>query len=529
MILPAIGQTSMFPSKRQRITVRLMVLAAMIVLLVPVTNAQFYVKEQQYRFPINGRTADCTNEVDLKLSYSSCESRVADHHDFSMNFIEVKDDGSLWDRAQLKDALERIDKARFGGKQKPIVFIYIHGWHNNAKERDSDSSGNCTDHLYAGDVAKFRNCGLPQIAEMFPATAEGAPPRVVGIYLAWHGNDFNWIPFNIVPSYPFRRYYARKVGQLGMANALQQIVNQIDQSGHREDYFVITMGHSFGSRVLENATENIPKQSSHQAIAPANDANKNTNPGVMKQYRAQLSNYSQAKAPSASEPSSALVQTPPQRPPLDLIFHVNAASSHSVSRATIKDWKNVCALPNPPPACTEFHPIYFAVSSRADVVTAVVMPIANIVFFSPITDQYHLIATANTPWMQTHRIPERLTTPCEDSFPKYSFCFSVYQNPDSFQVAATYEVRPKGKENKDPGVFWAMNSDHWIAAVEAMLHSIPLLRRIGKQHWLISSHGDVWNPGVFGLVQGVIEQGGKTKGFSPNPQTNRAHANRSPR
>ena len=377
MILPRFGQTATLKHQSKLVGLRLMSIATTIVLLVPLANAQdqrytFYVKDQQYRHSTTGQTFDCIK--DIGSNYSSCGSRVADHHDFSMNFIEVNDDGDLWDDSQLQDALDQIDKARFNGQQRPIVFIYIHGWHNNAAERPNDSKKNCTDSLYTGDVAKFRSCGLPQIAEMYPPTVDGAPPRIVGIYMAWHGNDFNWPILIIIPSYPFRRYYAKKVGQLGMEKALDQIVEHIQQGHHRDDYYIITMGHSFGSRVLENATENVPK------IAQ-NNQKKNTNPGVMLQYRAKLNEYSKAKASSALEAAVSNVEKPSSRPPVDLIFHVNAASSHSVSRATIADWKRICSKSDKPDACTKFHPIYFAVSSRADVVTAVVMPIANLVFF----------------------------------------------------------------------------------------------------------------------------------------------------
>ncbi len=55
-------------------------------------------------------------------------------------------------------------------------------------------------------------------------------------------------------------------------------------------------------------------------------------------------------------------------------------------------------------------------------------------------------------------------------------------------------------------MFWDMNSDHWIASVEGFLHGIPILRKIFARHWVISTHGDVWNAGVFNLLRAVIER-----------------------
>jgi len=51
-----------------------------------------------------------------------------------------------------------------------------------------------------------------------------------------------------------------------------------------------------------------------------------------------------------------------------------------------------------------------------------------------------------------------------------------------------------------------MNSDHWIAGLEGILHSIPVFRRLILRHWVISSHGDVWNTGVFNMLRAVIHR-----------------------
>jgi hypothetical protein len=446
----------------------------------------FYVKDKQYRFQAND--AACKNDSN-QCAFQ--ESRGPDHHDYSINFIEVSDAGKLFDDTQLSNTLDQLDNARFGGNQQPIVFIYIHGWHNNAQYIKPSAKSNCSDQLYRGDVAKFMNCGLAKLAGEYP-TAPGAPPRVVGIYLAWHGNDFNWPVLNVVPSYPIRRGFARTVGQMAMASALHDILHRIGE--HRNDYFVLTMGHSFGSRVLENAAEFIAKAQSTPSSASTQQPPVKT--GFMRQYRAQV------------EASATQAETPKPRPPVDLVFHVNAASSHSVSLNTIKEWKHTCSQPTPPSECTQ-NPLYLAISSRADLLTAVIMPIANIVFFSPLTDQYHVISAANTPWIHTNKIPRKVDS-CPSLSPG-SFCFEIKGIDVASEHPVTYFV--DAEKDKLPAVFWAMNSDHWIAVPEAILHKIPFLRRMVNHHWLISSHGDVWNPGVFSLVRGVIAQEMERKAF----------------
>lgn len=434
------------------------------IFLAPLAGAfpSFYVGERQYRYDKND--PHCVR--DHLCSYE--EHPGAGGHNYSLNFIEVKDDGRLFDPGQLDAARDQLRAARANGQQ-PTVFIYIHGWHNNAEEKKQSSTADCADSLYDGDVAKFRYCGLQVLAENSPPTMSGAPPRVVGIYLAWHGTDFGWLPFYIVPSYPFRRHYARRVGEAGMAQALQGIFDAVNEA--RDSYFVIAAGHSFGARVLEAAVEIIDPD--------------HPRAGIVQQYRSGLL------------PLSANAAVP--RLPVDLIVYVNAATSHSISLKTIADWRRKCQSPNPPVGCGK-NPLYLAVSSRADVLTGIVMPLANIVFFAPVTDQYHLIAAANTPWMQTHKIPKKVKA-CPSNPPTISFCFPV---PASSAVTDYLEVDPKG--GKTRAMFWDMNSDHWIASIEGFLHSIPVLRKIFARHWVISTHGDVWNAGVFNMLRAVIEK-----------------------
>src|SRR5947208_944482 len=50
---------------------------------------------------------------------------------YKMAFIEFGDQGSPLDNSQRKAALEIIHKA-----ERPLLFVYIHGWQNNATSSD---------------------------------------------------------------------------------------------------------------------------------------------------------------------------------------------------------------------------------------------------------------------------------------------------------------------------------------------------------------------------------------------------------
>ena len=50
---------------------------------------------------------------------------------YKMAFIEFGDQGSPLDNSQRKAALEVIHQAA-----RPLLFVYVHGWQNNAVSRD---------------------------------------------------------------------------------------------------------------------------------------------------------------------------------------------------------------------------------------------------------------------------------------------------------------------------------------------------------------------------------------------------------
>lgn len=481
--------------------------------------SDFYIHDQQYRFAHSD--SRCSVQ---KLCYATTVLGE-DNLDYSMNFVEFNDKGELFEQGELDAAIKQLNDAR-QNDGTVIVFIYIHGWHNNAGSRDQGKSQhNCGDNLYTGDVAKFENCGLKKIAETSRPTTPGKAPRVVGIYLAWHGTDFTLLPLIVpyyVPSYIFRRHYALTVGRTGMEPALRQILDVIRD--HRKSYFVIAMGHSFGARALENADLVLDPKNTNppKGLQVAKNPRQAENqPQEQPPLRPQLQPVSQAQPQLQPPPEPALEPRIEARPelqlqpplgllpsaelPIDLVFYVNAATSRYRTIRTVHDWDKQCKQSPSTEGCKE-DPLYYAVSSRADVLTAIVMPIANFVFPAWTTDHLHLISAANTPWTQTHSIPERIPAPPQQ-LPANAFCFVTHDGHKNY----LYEVKPKTSQ---PTIgFWLMNSDHWYTAVEGILHKIPALRKMVRHDWIISAHGDVWNGATFSMVHALIdEQSHGTKG-----------------
>lgn len=450
----------------------------------------FYTRQQRYRF----------GPADPRCSVQKhCNLEIPKSGDYSLNFIEFKDDGTPYE-GQTDAALDQLYAALNANDGNVLVFIYIHGWHNSAEERTQKKDRDCAQRLYTGDVDKFRYCGLEILAKNPPnllnsSHEPAAAPRIVGIYLAWHGWDFGWPPLVWVPSYYLRMPKARSIGLSGMNTALDRIFKAIDAypKNPNKPHLTIAMGHSFGARALEAALDGLPKGS----------ASPSRKRGILQQYREK-----------ESRPRASNSRLGPDPLPVDLVFYVNAATSNADTIRTQNSWDSTCKPdgdrvrdPHPDIKGCKDDPLYFVVSSRADILTAVVMPVANLIAMpvgfalrgANYSNGYHLISAANTPWMQTHEIPVHEVTPSANA-PVEGFCFVV---PAKDEPDFTYVVEPKPR--RAPYKFWVMNSDHWSASLLGFAHKTHLFHKTVQRRWIISSHGDVWNTGVFNMVRSVID------------------------
>jgi hypothetical protein len=147
---------------------------------------------------------------------------------YKMAFIEFGDQGSPLDNSQRKAALEVIHEAK-----RPLLFVYIHGWQNNAT---------------SGDVCRF---------EHFLDTVSGFPEftgrkiNVIGVYIAWRGKDLTFPGLNLLT------FWSRKSTGHGIAaaNSCLASIEELAVAAHEpgKDYHhTVLLGHSFGALVLGN-------------------------------------------------------------------------------------------------------------------------------------------------------------------------------------------------------------------------------------------------------------------------------------
>ena len=407
------------------------------ILATSAATAQFDIPDQRYRCP--AEEVGCTSLHGLPSFVQPTGTN------YTINFVEYKDDGTHWNKNDLPDTLAQLKKAR-ADNPYVLVFLYVHGWQNNADDKLS------------GDPVSFQGSVANLASQYFPgSTPAGKAAPVVGIYLAWRGLTFTVEPFKHVISYWPRRQAARSIGKEGMFDALKQITAQIGED--REHYMFICVGHSFGARVLENAAD---------AFKPGHPERN----GFMSEYRRKLE----------VDPSRLKAATENELPPADLIFYVNAATSSAVTRRTIADLKDVCKASPAIPICRS-RPMYLAVTSTADLATGIVMPVANLVIPALKTDGLRLVSAANSPTLHTHHLPDTVadcppppaTLKCNE---ENAFCFVTGTGTDR----ACYKVMPEGPMANAP--FWIMN--------------------VGPS--IIKDHGDVWNDKVVEMVKAISDQ-----------------------
>ena len=100
---------------------------------------------------------------------------------YKLAFIEFGDQGSALDTSQRTAALRVIHEGK-----RPLLFVYIHGWQNNAN---------------SGDVCRFEH--FLDTVSQFPEV-RAAKGNVIGVYIAWRGIDIT------LPVAKFLTFWSRK-------------------------------------------------------------------------------------------------------------------------------------------------------------------------------------------------------------------------------------------------------------------------------------------------------------------------------
>ena len=194
--------------------------------LTSAAQAQFLVPDQQFRCPLSDAACQKTHKPPaFEIGISE-----ANHHPYSINYVEYTDKGKLWDPQELDDAINQFKAAADDGNQHPLVVVYVHGWQNNASN-------------LSGDIVKFRGF-MSRLADDYPIGLPGKAPQVAGIYLAWRGLTFTFEPFKHIFSYWPRREIARKVGRTGMYEAIEKIKQAVNADPKvRRNTFLIFVLH----------------------------------------------------------------------------------------------------------------------------------------------------------------------------------------------------------------------------------------------------------------------------------------------
>ncbi|MCX6590310.1 MAG: hypothetical protein NTZ56_02185 [Acidobacteria bacterium] len=444
---------------RTRMDVTVLCAVSLAAALADDAYGQVLVKDQQYRF-CSGETGD------------ECRAFCGDHgpachkppvgaqkedtalvirkRKYTMSFVEYQENGEPFEEAQFKVAQDLIESARRSsatGSERmgpATVFIYVHGWKNNASNKTAD-------------VERFQS----YLETYYEYVKDGPKRPVVGIFLAWRGRSLDlpgWISW---VSFWTRSHAARRVGNGMINDHIDRLVelsirDRASLAAGRHPY-VFVIGHSFGARVLETAViGHRPSIISGACKVVAHDKS-------------------------------------PVRATADVVLFENAATSAAYVRRQLhecqpcRDRRNGCkdfAKPDfsksvivrnwafdrdacqkdPTMRKCQPYPVFLAVSAAQDYLTRFVLFVAAL---------QH--PAAFLPWRQTHRIV-RATGQAVDPVKDEVFLF---ETPGNTKPGAAHLVVRKNTATISPA------NPAWIIEV-------------GRD--ISSSHGDVWNATMMNMM-----------------------------
>ena len=169
---------------------------------------------------------------------------------YKFAFIEFGDQGSALDTSQRAVAINAIRQA-----QRPLLFVYIHGWMNNAN---------------SGDVCRFEHF-IDMISRLPEVTQ--AKINVIGVYIGWRGKDLT------VPGLDLLTFWNRKLtgGSVAAQNSCLATINELALAARepgKQVHHCVLMGHSFGGLVLSNTI-------SHSILDASSTGARNASPWDM--------------------------------------------------------------------------------------------------------------------------------------------------------------------------------------------------------------------------------------------------------
>ncbi len=178
----------------------------------------------------------------VQSSFSSTNPFITNRIVFAV--IEFDDQGDMWDRRQLANALDVIRKLT--ENRQPVTLVtFVHGWKHDA----SPNSSNLKD-FYAF------------VSEMSTNQVADPDRTYVGVYLAWRGNKYqyknpimkglHWLPLQL--SFYNRKDTAAQVAGISCTEAILSLAAQTRGTDPANDQSkVVIVGHSFGGLIVERA------------------------------------------------------------------------------------------------------------------------------------------------------------------------------------------------------------------------------------------------------------------------------------
>ena len=157
--------------------------------------------------------------------------------------IEVDDFGKFWDRQGAEATLQAISHASLN--TNTILLVFIHGWHHNADENDSNFK-NFQNTL--GELG--RKITEPESVKARELLNLKGGINVIGLYVGWRGRSLpGW--FNYLTFWQ-RKSAAERVGDGDLREFFVRLQNvYMDRnktsSGSKPTFMgLVTIGHSFG-------------------------------------------------------------------------------------------------------------------------------------------------------------------------------------------------------------------------------------------------------------------------------------------
>src|SRR5215467_8740732 len=169
---------------------------------------------------------------------------------YKFAFIEFGDQVSALHMSQQTAAINVIRQA-----QRPLLFVYIHGWMNNAN---------------SGDVCRFEHF-IDMISRLPEVTQ--AKINVIGVYIGWRGKDLTFPGLNLLTFWNRKSTGNAVAAQNSCLATIDELALAARAPG-KEVHHCVLMGHSFGGLVLSSTI-------SHSILDASSTGARNASPWDM--------------------------------------------------------------------------------------------------------------------------------------------------------------------------------------------------------------------------------------------------------